>query len=54
MRFLQDGLSPDYDVQYALRMCLEKGLDEACVYIYSSMGLYEECVSLALKASGTQ
>ena len=30
-------------------MCLEKHLHEACVYIYSAMGLYEECVSLALE-----
>ncbi len=40
---------PNYDVQYALRMCLEKQLDRACVYIYSAMGLYEECVKLSLK-----
>ena len=46
---LQDGLSPDYDPQYALRLCLERSLDGACVYIYSAMGLYEESVSLALK-----
>ena len=34
---------PQYDSQYALRLCLEKGLQEPCVHIYSSMGLYEEC-----------
>lgn len=38
-----------YDPQYALRLCMEKKLDEACVYIYAAMGLYEESVDLAVK-----
>ena len=42
-------MSVDYDPQYALRLCLERGLDEACVYVYAAMGLYEESVELALK-----
>ena len=39
---------PQYDAQYALRLCLEKGLQEPCVHIYSSMSLFEEGVTLAL------
>ena len=38
-----------YDAHYALRLCLEHHLDEACVHIYSAMGLYEEALDLALK-----
>ena len=38
-----------YDPQYALRLCLERRLDEPCVHIYAAMGLYEESVELALK-----
>ena len=40
-----------YDPQYALRLCAEQSLDEACVYIYAAMGLFEESVDLALKVS---
>lgn len=28
---------------------MEQDLEEACVYIYAAMGLYEEAVDLALK-----
>ena len=28
---------------------MEQNLEEACVYIYAAMGLYEESVDLALK-----
>ena len=45
---LQSGL-PCYDTQYALRLCMEQGLEEASVHIYAAMGLYEEAVDLALK-----
>lgn len=31
---------------------MEHNLDEACVYIYAAMGLYEESVDLALKVPG--
>ncbi|KAL5480111.1 hypothetical protein EMCRGX_G023733 [Ephydatia muelleri] len=37
-----------YDAHYALRLCLEHHLNEACVHIYSAMGLYEEALDLAL------
>lgn len=45
------GQDPDcvcYDLKYALRLCLELNHKEACVHIYSVMGLYEEAVELAL------
>ena len=38
-----------YDAHYALRLCLEHHLNEACVHIYSAMGLYEEALDLALE-----
>ena len=37
-----------YDVKYALRVCIQEGKKEACVFIYSLLGLYEEAVELAL------
>ena len=45
----QSGGLPCYDTQYALRLCMEQGLEEASVHIYAAMGLYEEAVDLALK-----
>lgn len=39
-----------YDQKYALRLCSElPGLEKACVHIYTTMGLYEEAVDLALQ-----
>lgn len=38
-----------YDREYALRLCTKEDKTRACVLIYSSMGLYEEAVELALK-----
>lgn len=45
----QDENSVCYDLKYALRICSEFGLTQACVHIYATMGLYEEAVDLALK-----
>ena len=39
-----------YDVKYALRVCIQEGKTQACVYIYTLLHLYEEAVKLALKA----
>ncbi|XP_031550189.1 vacuolar protein sorting-associated protein 18 homolog [Actinia tenebrosa] len=53
LRYLQmQGTHPDkvlYDLEYALRLCSEHSKHKACVHIYSTMGLYEEAVDLALK-----
>ena len=38
-----------YDVKYALRVCIQEGKTQACVYIYTLLHLYEEAVKLALK-----
>ena len=38
-----------YDVKYALRVCIQEGKHEACVFIYTLLHLYEEAVKLALK-----
>uniref|UniRef100_A0A914V2Z5 Vacuolar protein sorting-associated protein 18 homolog n=1 Tax=Plectus sambesii TaxID=2011161 RepID=A0A914V2Z5_9BILA len=38
-----------YDVKFALRVCSEKGLDRACVHLYSVSELHEEAITLALK-----
>mgnify|MGYP001792490063 CR=1 FL=1 len=49
---LMQGQDPDqvhYDMKYALRLCAENNKFKACVHIYSTMGLFEEAVDLALK-----
>lgn len=38
-----------YDLKYALRLCAEHDLKRACVHIYTTMGLYDEAVDLALQ-----
>ncbi|KFM74068.1 Vacuolar protein sorting-associated protein 18-like protein, partial [Stegodyphus mimosarum] len=46
----QDEIDVPYDQKYALRLCSElEGFERACVHIYTTMGLYEEAVDLALK-----
>lgn len=40
---------PYYDLDYALRMCKAHGRTQACVHIYSKMGMYESSVDLALQ-----
>ena len=37
-----------YDVKYALRVCIQEGKQQACVYIYTLLHLFEEAVKLAL------
>ena len=44
----QDADQVCYDLKYALRLCSEHQQKKACVHIYSTMGLYEEAVDLAL------
>jgi hypothetical protein len=39
---------PYYDLDYALRLCKQHSRVQACVLIYSKMGLYESSVDLAL------
>lgn len=39
---------PLYDLDYALRICRAHGRLQACVQIYSKMGLFESSVDLAL------
>jgi hypothetical protein len=39
---------PYYDLDYALRVCKSRDRVQACVQIYSKMGLYEASVDLAL------
>ncbi|XP_067129232.1 vacuolar protein sorting-associated protein 18 homolog [Centruroides vittatus] len=51
LSYLENQKEPivPYDCNYALRLCTELGLDEARVHIYTTMGLYEEAVDLALE-----
>ncbi|CAM9575226.1 unnamed protein product [Chrysoparadoxa australica] len=37
-----------FDLKYALRVCSQLGLTQACIYIYGAMELFEEAVQLAL------
>lgn len=39
---------PYYDLDYALRLCIQAGKTRSCVQIYSKMGLWENSVDLAL------
>ncbi|KAH6916857.1 DigA protein [Coprinopsis sp. MPI-PUGE-AT-0042] len=54
LRFLQiaptDPITgrPYYDLDYALRLCTTTGRTQACVQIYSKLGLWENSVDLAL------
>lgn len=40
---------PPYDADFALRLCIQHQRVQACVHIYSSMGLFLEAVELALE-----
>ena len=42
--------SAHFDPAYALRICVRKGLREACVRLYAVMHLYEDAVDLSLQA----
>ncbi len=46
---MQDPEIVYYDLKYGLRLCAEYKHKKACVHIYSTMGLYEEAVDLALQ-----
>lgn len=52
MRYLdrqgQELTMVNYDVHYALRLCREKGLSEACVKLSALLGLWEAAAELAL------
>ncbi|CAK9294410.1 unnamed protein product [Gordionus sp. m RMFG-2023] len=39
----------NYDLNYALRMCMDYNNIRACVFVHTIMGLYEPAVRLALK-----
>jgi len=53
LRYLSDAVQPTgepyYDVQYALRLCLERARLRSCCHLYATQGMYQEAVSLALK-----
>lgn len=55
IEFLESQVSPDgskqcrLDIQLSLRLCTELKLDKACVALYSSMGLYDEALDLAIR-----
>ncbi|EED12998.1 vacuolar protein sorting protein DigA [Talaromyces stipitatus ATCC 10500] len=45
----QPSDSPPYDADFALRLCIQYERVQSCIYIYSSMGQYQQAVELALK-----
>lgn len=47
----QDISMVHYDVHYALRLCQEVGLTEACVQLSALLGLWTTAVDLALTIS---
>lgn len=47
----QDASAVNYDIHYALRLCQDRGLTEACVQLSALLGLWESAVDLALTVS---
>ncbi|KAM3959218.1 vacuolar protein sorting-associated protein 18 dor [Aphomia sociella] len=47
----QDVVLVNYDVHYALRLCREKNLSEACVKLSALLELWESAVELALQVN---
>ena len=45
----KDNAYPYYDSEYALRICLKHGNEEATIFLYKTMKLYEEAVDQALR-----
>lgn len=45
----QPSDTPPYDADFALRLCIQYERVQSCIYIYSSMGQYQQAVELALK-----
>ncbi|KAH9632081.1 hypothetical protein HF086_015285 [Spodoptera exigua] len=50
----QDVTMVNYDVHYALRLCREKNLSEACVKLSALLGLWDSAVELALQENNNQ
>mmetsp|Transcript_65351 Transcript_65351/g.142544 ORF Transcript_65351/g.142544 Transcript_65351/m.142544 type:complete len:361 (+) Transcript_65351:249-1331(+) len=46
-----DGIEKRVDLKYALRLAHEYKRHQACIQIYSMMGLYEEAVTLSLQCN---
>ncbi|KAF0697671.1 Aste57867_11642 [Aphanomyces stellatus] len=49
LRRRPDAAPPLFDPAFALRLCNQHEKNRACIYIYSSMGLYQEAVEKALQ-----
>ncbi|KAL1995295.1 hypothetical protein VTN49DRAFT_1482 [Thermomyces lanuginosus] len=49
LTYLESQDPPQYDVDFALRLCIQHERVESCVHIYSSMGQYLQAVELALR-----
>ncbi|KAK7574291.1 hypothetical protein V9T40_011482 [Parthenolecanium corni] len=47
----QDPSMVNYEIRYALKLCREIGLTEACVQLSAMLGLWENAVDLALSIS---
>lgn len=45
------GDEPNYDADFALRLCIQHSRVQSCVHIYSTMGQYLQAVELALAHS---
>ena len=55
LRFLNNvAKEGSYDVSYALRQCMAANKQEAVVYLYGELGLYEEAVERALGLSNLE
>lgn len=47
----QDASMVNYEIRFALKLCREIGLTEACVQLSAMLGLWESAVDLALSIS---
>ena len=49
LKFVNERAKPCFDLDYALRVCMQANQKKACVKIYTMMDLYDEAVTLALQ-----
>ena len=49
LKFVNERVKPCFDLDYALRVCMQANQKKACVKIYTMMDLFDEAVTLALQ-----
>jgi vacuolar protein sorting-associated protein 18 len=49
LKFVNERVKPCFDLDYALRVCMQANQKKACIKIYTMMDLFDEAVTLALQ-----